>query len=236
MEKTNISTNPISGKIYALILTLAILIIGTFFYFATINNSAGMAPESAKSMNTNSQEKIMSDNNAISENNQKTPNNINPEYSEESMNNEGYPEESMNNEDYPEELIDSESLYEIKTQESSSLLNHILQENKIFTKKNTEGSIKLFYYYVKDEPLEVQLSEGNIDDYQIHTIGGQNYYPIILGASEAGIMRKEGLFENIGDPIKNFFGKNVVIVGIMKETGGILDTAHLIPLNNGELN
>lgn len=216
MKKTDSSTNPFSGKIYALILTIVILIIGTFFYFTAINSSAGMAIEPAKSMDASSQEKIISNDNSMPENNPKTPDNTGSEYPGESMDNEGSSE--------------------VKIQGSGSLLNHILQENKIFTKRSSDGSIKLFYYYIKDEPLEVQLLEGSINDYQIHTIGGQNYYPIILGAGEAKIMKEEGLFNNIGDPIKNFFGKNVVIVGIMNETGGVLDMAHLIPLNSGELN
>lgn len=129
----------------------------------------------------------------------------------------------------------SESSSEI-TQNSNSLFNHILQENRIFTKKNAGGFIKLFYYYTKNEQMEIQLKEGNINDYEIHTIGGQNYYPLILGAEEAKTMRQEGIFTDIGDPIKDFFGKNVVIVGVMKETDSALDTFHLIPLNSGELN
>ena len=49
-------------------------------------------------------------------------------------------------------------------------------------------------------------------------------------------MREEGIFTEIGDPIKDFFGKNVVIVGIMEKTNGVLDMTYLIPLNSGELN
>ncbi|MBS3078733.1 hypothetical protein J4218_01295 [Candidatus Pacearchaeota archaeon] len=121
-------------------------------------------------------------------------------------------------------------------QTSNSLFNHIEQENKIFTKKNSEGYIKLFYYYTKEEPMEIQLSEGDINEYEIHSIGGQKYYPLILGYEEAKTMREEGLFTNIGDPIKNFFGKNIVIVGVMNKTNSILDTVHLIPLTSEELN
>ena len=167
-------------------------------------------------MDANPQEQTSSNDNSIPETNSKTSANTGSKYSEKSM--------------------DSESSSEVKTQGSNSLFNHILQENKIFTKKNAGGFIKLFYYYTKDEPLGVQLSEGSINDYQIHTIGGQNYYPLILGSEEAKIMRQEGLFTNIGDPIKNFYGKNVVDVGVMKETGGALDSAYLIPLNSKELN
>lgn len=125
---------------------------------------------------------------------------------------------------------------EIKTQDSNSLFNHILQENKIFTKRDTNGSIKLFYYYNNEEPIDIQLKEGDIKDYKIHTIGGQYYYPLILGYEEAKIMREEGLFDNLGDSIKNFYGKNVVVVGVMKKSDNAFDMIHIIPLTSGGLN
>lgn len=187
-KQINTSTNPISGKTYALILTIVILIIGTFFYFIALGNSTGMAVKSSKSMDTNELQKQMtSNNNSIQE-------------------------------------IDSKyRVYGIKNY-------------NIYMKTNMEGIQKLFYYHPVNEPLNIPLSEGDINGYQIHTIGGQNYYPLILGFEEAKIMREEGLFINIGDPIKNFFGKNVVIIGVMQRTDGALDMVHLIPLNSGELN
>ena len=36
--------------------------------------------------------------------------------------------------------------------------------------------------------------------------------------------------------ISDFFGKNVVIIGVMQRTNGTIDMAHLIPLNSEELN
>ena len=107
---------------------------------------------------------------------------------------------------------------------------------KIYIKTDPEGIQKLFYYLSINEPLNIQLSEGNIDSYQTHIIGGQEYYPLILGYEEAKIMREKGLFIDIGDPIKNFFSKNTVVVGILRKTGGVLDMAHFIPLSKGELN
>lgn len=124
----------------------------------------------------------------------------------------------------------------VNTQNSDSLFNHILQENRIFTEKNSEGFIKLFYYYTGSESIDIQLKEGYMKDYQIHTIGGQNYYPLILGYEEAKIMRQENLFTNVGDPIKNFYGKNVVVVGVMKKSDNIFDMIHIVPLTSGELN
>jgi len=123
-----------------------------------------------------------------------------------------------------------------EAQDSNSLFNHILQEDKIYIKINSEGMQKLFYYSPVNEPINVPLSEGSIEEYQIHSIGGQKYYPLIVGYEEAKIMRQEGLFSNIGDPIKNFFGKNVVIVGVMQRTNKATDMIYLIPLNEGEWN
>lgn len=186
--KEDSSANPITGKTYALILTIIILIIGSFFYFTAITNSAEPNIKSQKSMNENR------------------------------------PQKQMNSDNYP--LSGDNSIYQ---------LNEVKNDNA-YIKTDSEGIQKLFYYHPVNEPLNIQLSEGNINDYQVHTIGGQNYYPLILGYEEARVMRQEGLFANIGDPIKNFFGKNIVIVGVMQKTGGALDIAHLIPLNNGELN
>lgn len=110
-----------------------------------------------------------------------------------------------------------------------------IQENNIYIKTNPEGVQKLFYYSA-NEPINILLSEGDMGEYQIHSIGGQKYYPLIVGYEEAKIMRQEGLFDNIGDSIKNFFGKNVVVVGVMQKTGGAMDMAHIIPLTGEELN
>lgn len=111
-----------------------------------------------------------------------------------------------------------------------------VQNNNIYMKSNSDGMQKLFYYHPVDEFINIPLSEGNLAEYQVHSIGGQKYYPLIIGYEEAKIMREEGLFNNIGDPIKNFFGKNMVVVGVMQRTDGALDMAHLIPLNSKELN
>jgi hypothetical protein len=188
-------------------LTVTILIIGTVFYFVASGNSSGAVVSNSNEMNSNvPQEQIKTNDNS----------NTIESNLKESMNGKGSTEQ--------------------KTQDSNSLFNHILLENKIYIKINSEGMQKLFYYSPVNEPISVPLSEGNIEEYQIHSIGGQKYYPLIVGYEEAKIMRQEGLFANIGDPIKNFFGKNVVIIGVMQRTGGAMDIVHLIPLSEGELN
>jgi hypothetical protein len=210
MKQQNSSINPLNGKIYALVLTIAILIIGTFFYFTAINNTTvtGMNIKSQKSIDT-SQKQISMDNSIIENN---------PKVNTDSK-------ESMNTEDSS-----------IKIQNSDSLFNHILQENRVFTEKDENGNIELFYYHPVDELIDIPLAEGNISEYQIHSIGGQNYYPLILGSEEAKAMREEGEFNNIGDPIKNVHGKNVVVIGVMKKINNAFDMIHITPLTSGELN
>ncbi len=124
---------------------------------------------------------------------------------------------------------------EVSSPNSDSLFNHILQEDRIFTKRDVNDSLELFYYYTGDEKIDIQLNEGDIKNYEIHTIGGQYYYPLILGSSEAKAMRKEEQFNNIGDPIKNFYGKNVVVIGVMKKYNNAFDMIHISPLKSGDL-
>ena len=111
------------------------------------------------------------------------------------------------------------------------------KEGKIFVRLNDEGAPKIFYSYRYSDnpPLKIKLKEGKITDYRIIAIAGQTYYPVILGAKEAEIMRSEGLFTNTGDMIKGFFGKNIIITGVLEETDTGLDMMHLIPLNTDEL-
>lgn len=205
IKKEKTSANPLNGKIIAIILTVTILIIGTFFYFIASGSSNGAVVSNTKDMKSNvPQEQMKANNNSNDLNNN------------------------------PQEPITSTSSNEENTQDS--LFNHILSENRFYTKINPQGIQKLFYNHPVNEQINIPLSEGNMDEYQVHSIGGQKYYPLIVGYEEAKLMRQEGLFYNIGDPIKGFFGKNVVVIGVMKRTGGALDMVHIIPLNSGDLN
>ncbi len=200
---------------------MVILVIGTLFYFIAINgsdSSAEMAVPSPQSTAAASPEQMAPDG-QILDDNSGSENNLEP---------------AVNTKSFSSEVKTSSA------SSANSLFNHLLQEDKMFTKKNVDGTIELFYYYTKEErtgdQIEIELEEGDINSYQIHTIGGKNYYPLILGMEEAEMMKDEGFFTEVGDPIKDFFGKNVVVVGIMKKTNGVLDLAHLTPLNSGEWN
>lgn len=92
---------------------------------------------------------------------------------------------------------------------------------------------KLFYIYDKDNPspAKIELADGNINLFYEHIIDKKIYYPIIIGAKEAKMMQEEKLFTKTGDTIDGFFDKDVIIVGIAKETNTGLDMMHIVEKN-----
>ena len=92
---------------------------------------------------------------------------------------------------------------------------------------------KLFYIYDKDNPspAKIELADGNINLFYEHIIGKKIYYPIIIGSKEAKMMQEEKLFTKTGDIINDFFGKDVIVVGIIKETNTGLDMMHIVEKN-----
>jgi hypothetical protein len=105
----------------------------------------------------------------------------------------------------------------------------------LIVKLKDENTPKLFYLYDAENPssAKIELSEGNMNLFNDHFVGKNYsdkkiYYPIILGAKEANMMREEKLFTKTGDTIDGFFGKNVIIVGITKETNTGLDMIHIV--------
>src|SRR3989344_5878312 len=259
IKQKNSSSNPISGKIIAILLTVAILIIGSFFYFAS-SKSNGMVVSNSKDMDSDvpqeqidinvPQEQIDSDvpqeQIDINVPQEQIDINVPQEQIDTNVPQEqidiNVPQEQIDI-NVPQEQIDinvpqeqMSTNYNPNTAENNYKYTIVgVQENNVYIKTNPEGIQKLFYYHSVNEPISIPLSEGSIEEYQIHSIGGQNYYPLIVGYEEAKIIKQEGLFYNIGDPIKNFFGKNVVIVGIMQRTDGAMDMAYLVPLTKEEL-
>lgn len=52
---------------------------------------------------------------------------------------------------------------------------------------------------------------------------------VLLGSQEAMMMRREGEFANIGDPLKDFAGQEgYAVTGVLAPTGTVLDLAHII--------
>jgi hypothetical protein len=108
------------------------------------------------------------------------------------------------------------------------------EENRIFILMNPKNEPKLFYSFKPGDKLKlnISLSEGKLDDYRIQEIDGKTFYPLIVGYQEASMMKKENLFKNTGDKIENFFGKNVIIIGIINKSETPIDMMHIIPLTN----
>ncbi len=101
--------------------------------------------------------------------------------------------------------------------------------------KGNEPKLFYTYRYGEDSSLRFEFEEGSLEYYSVHDIADVKYYPVILGKKEADMMRKEGIFKNNGDIIKDFFGRNIIIAGILKETDSALDMAHIIPLSSNEI-
>lgn len=111
------------------------------------------------------------------------------------------------------------------------------EEGRMFVKISPEQSPKLFYTLKAWDslPPKFELAEGRIEDFKIHELGGETFYPVIIGADEAKMMREEKLFARTGDTIRGFFGKNVAVVGVLRQSGSAMDMAHFIPLGEAEL-
>jgi hypothetical protein len=111
------------------------------------------------------------------------------------------------------------------------------EKGRIFSKLNPDSVPKMFYYLGIGEtpPKKFVLEEGNMSGYEIHDLGGVQYYPLVLGSNEAKMMREEHLFSQPGDVIRGFFGRNVVVVGVLKETNSGLDMMHFIPLQKNQI-
>ncbi|MFA6073645.1 MAG: hypothetical protein WC758_06020 [Candidatus Woesearchaeota archaeon] len=112
------------------------------------------------------------------------------------------------------------------------------EENKLYVKLNDENIPKLFfvYSYNKKAPINIELFIGNLSYYSKHEILGETYYPLIVGFKEAKMMQEEKLFSKPGDTIKDLFGKNFIVIGVLVETNTSLDMMHLVPLTEDELN
>ncbi len=111
------------------------------------------------------------------------------------------------------------------------------EEGRVYSKLTPDTVPKLFYSLGVNEtvPTKFVLAEGNMSGYSVHDLGGVEYYPLVLGSNEATMMREERLFDNVGDEIRGFFGKNVVVVGVLETTNSSFDMMHVVPLNETQL-
>lgn len=111
------------------------------------------------------------------------------------------------------------------------------EERRVYSKLTAEKAPKLFYALGVNEtvPEKFVLAEGSMSGYAVHDLGGTEYYPLVLGANEARMMREEKLFETTGDEIRGFFRENVVVVGVLEATNSSYDMMHFVPLNESQL-
>jgi Cu+-exporting ATPase len=89
-----------------------------------------------------------------------------------------------------------------------------------------EGSLKQFYRLNDDNippALQSQIAKGS---YSAATMADKSYVPVYIGASEAKMMQAENLFQVEGDLIKDLFGNNVIVAGILPVTNSPLDEMH----------
>jgi hypothetical protein len=112
--------------------------------------------------------------------------------------------------------------------ENYNLLN--ADSDVLLVKFKDANTPKLFYLYNKTipSPIKLEFSDGSINLFYEHIIDKKIYYPIIIGAKEAKMMQEEKLFSKVGDTIDDFFGRDVIIAGILKETNTNYDMMHIV--------
>jgi hypothetical protein len=106
-----------------------------------------------------------------------------------------------------------------------------------YVQLSAENSPKLFYTLATGDNQTLpalKLAEGKLSDYSVQNLAGDKYYPLIVGADEAKVMRSEKLFAKPGDTIRGFFGRNVYLVGVLEPADNGLDDMHFTPLGQNE--
>ena len=87
----------------------------------------------------------------------------------------------------------------------------------------TENETPKLFASVSSLPGSFQVESGTSE------LTGQS---VVIGSSEAKMMKEEGLFKNVGDVLPDLFGaKNVTVRGILKPTGTLADSYHFLSPN-----
>lgn len=84
---------------------------------------------------------------------------------------------------------------------------------------------ELKFFYGGNIPI-VYANSMSKESFNPITLGVTKYTPLFIGSAEAALMKKENLFQNEGDIIRNFFGKDVIVAGVLPETKTFLDNLH----------
>jgi len=86
--------------------------------------------------------------------------------------------------------------------------------------------LKSFYFVTATNTPEKLKS--NIQGFGNISLGNKTYLPIYIGSSEAKMMIEKKLINKVGDTIDNLFGNNVIVAGILPETGTSFDLMHFV--------
>lgn len=98
----------------------------------------------------------------------------------------------------------------------SSALFEGISYKVAFTPK---GEMKIFALAKNNELARLKAAEGNA----LPEAGS-----LVIGATEAEMMREEKLFSKPGDRLSGFFGINTRVEGILEKTGGPADMLHFL--------
>ncbi len=93
---------------------------------------------------------------------------------------------------------------------------------------DAKDEMKLFYGINQDNIPSVYTSSISRDGLSPVIFGTKKYLPVYIGSKEAEVMKTEKLFQKEGDTLANFFGKDVVVAGILPETKTPLDNFHFV--------
>jgi P-type Cu+ transporter len=111
---------------------------------------------------------------------------------------------------------------------SSDTLTSITGIADIETVVEDDGMPKYFYYVgsIVPEAFEGIMSVNDLE----HTalIGGIVYQSMFIGSKEAQMMQKAKAFSGEGSLIKDFFGNDVIVSGILPQTNSQLDNFHFV--------
>lgn len=104
--------------------------------------------------------------------------------------------------------------------------------NRIFVRM-LDGVPKPFYKLGLNEklPQKLKFANGSMNGYAPHDLDGSIYYPLVLGSKEAKLLQKEKRFTSTGDSIRNLFGRNFIVSGILEETNTSADRMYFVPLD-----
>ncbi|MCX6730565.1 MAG: copper-translocating P-type ATPase, partial [Candidatus Roizmanbacteria bacterium] len=109
--------------------------------------------------------------------------------------------------------------------EAARLLNQPI--TSFHTLKTKEGEVKRFFVIDKTVPTQLQKYIKIGDTFPLFK-GEKRYIPLYVGIHEGRMMMKEKLFTKQGDTIKDFFGNDIFIAGILPKTNTEFDNMHVV--------